>query len=217
MHHTIFKAIISGFLFVQFLAGQDLEKKIPKTKFSPILQSLILPGTGEYSLNYNNRGRVFLLVEGTIWLSLISSVLMSDILQREFQTYAAEHANILPSGKNREFWVDIGNYESREIFNQEHLRFREFDAVEIYETDDFYWNWDGETLKRKYFESLRIKSDVWSLTGKFLIGGVVLNHIISAIDVLYLQNRNRGTEAFTFSSGFDFADNSFTYNLFYNF
>ena len=217
MHHTIFKAIILGFLFVQFLAGQDLEKDIPKTKFSPILQSLILPGTGEYSLNYNDRGRVFLLVEGTLWFSLISSVLMSDILQREFQTYAAEHANILPSGKNREFWVDIGNYESREIFNQEHLRFREFDAVEIYEKDDFYWNWDGETLKRKYFESLRIKSDVWSLTGKFLIGGVVLNHIVSAIDVLYLQNWNQGTEAFTLYPGIDFADNSFTYNLFYNF
>ena len=217
MHHTIFKAIIPGFLFVQFLAGQDLEKDIPKTKFSPILQSLILPGTGEYSLNYNDRGRVFLLVEGTIWLSLISSVLMSDILQREFQTYASEHANILPSGKNREFWVDIGNYESREIFNQEHLRFREFDAVEKYENDEWNWNWDGATSKRKYFESLRIKSDVWSLAGKFLIGGVVLNHIVSAIDVLYLQNRNRGTEAFTFSPGFDFADNSFSYNLFYNF
>lgn len=217
MHHTIFKAIIPGFLFVQFLAGQDLEKDIPKTKISPILQSLILPGTGEYSLNFNHRGRVFLLVEGTIWLSLISSVLMSDILQREFQTYAAEHANILPSGKNREFWVDIGNYESREIFNQEHLRFREFDAVEKYENDEWNWNWDGATSKRKYFESLRIKSDVWSLAGKFLIGGVVLNHIVSAIDVLYLQNRNRGTEAFTFSPGFDFADNSFSYNLFYNF
>ena len=69
MHHTIFKAIIPGVLFVQFLAGQDFEKDIPKTKISPILQSLILPGTGEYSLNYNDRGRVFLLVEGTIWLS----------------------------------------------------------------------------------------------------------------------------------------------------
>ena len=217
MHHTIFKAIIAGFLFVQFLTGQDLEKDIPKTKISPILKSLILPGTGEYSLNFNHRGRVFSLVESTLWFSLISSVLMSDILQREFQTYAAEHANILPSGKNREFWVDIGNYESRKIFNQEHLRFREFDAVDKYENDEWNWDWDGATSKRKYFESLRIKSDVWALTGKFLIGGIVINHIVSAIDVLYLKNRNRSTESFTFTPYFNFTAKSFTYNLFYNF
>ena len=217
MHHTIYKTIITGLLFVQFLTGQDLGKDIPKTNISPILKSLILPGTGENSLNFNHRGRVFLLVESTLWFSLISSVLMSDILQREFQTSAAEHANILPSGKNREFWVDIGNYESREIFNQEHLRFREFDAVEKYENDEWNWNWDGATSKRKYFESLRIKSYVWSLTGKFLIGGIVINHIVSAIDVLYLKNRNRSTESFTFSPYFNFTANSFTYNLFYNF
>ena len=33
---------------------------------------------------------------------------------------------------------------------------------------------------------MRIKSDTWKLRGSFLIGGMVLNHIISAVDALYL-------------------------------
>ena len=33
---------------------------------------------------------------------------------------------------------------------------------------------------------MRIKSDTWKLRASFLVGGMVLNHIISAIDALYL-------------------------------
>jgi len=39
---------------------------------------------------------------------------------------------------------------------------------------------------RKYFEKMRIKSDTWKLRASFLVGGMVVNHIISAIDALYL-------------------------------
>ena len=33
---------------------------------------------------------------------------------------------------------------------------------------------------------MRIRSDNLAMTGKFIIGGIVMNHIISAIDALYL-------------------------------
>ena len=40
---------------------------------------------------------------------------------------------------------------------------------------------------RIFFEKMRIKGDTWKLRSSFLIGGMVLNHIISAIDALYLS------------------------------
>ena len=38
---------------------------------------------------------------------------------------------------------------------------------------------------------MRIHSDGLALTGQFLIGAVVLNHIVSAIDALYLTRLER--------------------------
>ena len=37
---------------------------------------------------------------------------------------------------------------------------------------------------------MRIKSDKYFLAGKFLVGGVVMNHIISSINTLYIININ---------------------------
>ena len=53
--------------------------------------------------------------------------------------------------------------------------------------DKWDWQWDTEGNREK-FEDHRIKSDKYTWATKFVIGGIVLNHIISAIDALYLQN-----------------------------
>ncbi|MEE8437808.1 MAG: hypothetical protein V3S22_05660, partial [Candidatus Neomarinimicrobiota bacterium] len=48
------------------------------------------------------------------------------------------------------------------------------------------WNWDF-TANRTNFEKRRINSDKWRQAAKFLGGSIVLNHIISVIDVVYLR------------------------------
>ena len=81
--------------------------------------------------------------------------------------------------------MDIGNYSSLFAFNEEHLRWRDFNA--LYEDNDTWaWAWDSSN-NRDRFENTRIASVSWRLRGAFLIGGVVLNHIVSAIDALYLS------------------------------
>ena len=49
------------------------------------------------------------------------------------------------------------------------------------------WNWDSYDNMKK-FEKLRIKSDFLDRQGKFIAGAILLNHIISAIDALYIKN-----------------------------
>jgi hypothetical protein len=53
------------------------------------------------------------------------------------------------------------------------------------ENEGWDWDWDSKENK-KSFEIMRIRSDVLAMTGKFIIGGIVVNHILSAIDALYL-------------------------------
>ncbi len=156
------------------------------SKIPPIVKSAILPGWGEYKLNKISRGNFFITTEivGIVLTTL--SFVKSDNISTSYQAIAAEHANVSGNGKNHQFWVDIGNYDSQIDYNEEHLRWREFDDLYPNEAN-WIWDWDTEE-KRKEFEDLRIESDRMKLVGKFLVGGIVLNHIISAIDVYYLKN-----------------------------
>ena len=81
--------------------------------------------------------------------------------------------------------MDIGNYDSITDYNDEHLRNREMD--DLY-PDDKKWSWDWDTdANRKAFEKKRISSDQLKLAATFGIGALMVNHIVSAIDVLYLK------------------------------
>ena len=86
--------------------------------------------------------------------------------------------------KEHDYWVDLGNYSDMASYNDEHLRFRDMESLYA-ENEGWDWNWDSKENKNS-FEIMRIRSDVLAMTGKFIIGGIVVNHILSAIDALYL-------------------------------
>ena len=181
------KQIVTAMVLAQVLYTQQLGPTIDQQKpfFSPVVKSLGLPGWGEYSLDNQIRGRIFVLSETVLLLAILGSYSVAQRQETEYKAYAAEHAGIDPIGKDRQFWVDIGNYSSLFSFNEEHLRWRDFNA--LYEDNDTWaWTWDSSN-NRERFENMRIASDSWRLRGSFLIGGVVLNHIVSAIDALYLS------------------------------
>ena len=154
-----------------------------------VWRSLMIPGWGEYSLNEQKRGNFFVFTESLLWIGMGGSFLGSNLEKNTYEAIAMEHGGISSGDKPRQFWIDIGNYDSREDFIAEHLRWRDFDAIETYEDPEWDWNWVSKSDK-KYFESKRVRSDRLLLMGKFFIGGIVLNHIISGIDALYLSRKN---------------------------
>ena len=181
------KQIVTAIVLTQVLYTQQLGPTVDQQKpfFSPVVKSLVLPGWGEYSLDNQIRGRIFVLSETVLLLAILGSYSVAQRQEKEYKAYAAEHAGIDLIGKDRQFWVDIGNYSSLLAFNEEHLRWRDFNA--LYEDNDTWaWMWNSGN-NRVRFENMRIASDSWKKRGSFLIGGVVLNHIVSAIDALYLS------------------------------
>jgi hypothetical protein len=180
-YKIIFLIVLSTINISLAQTGLKITSKIP-----PTIKSAILPGWGEYYLNKNSRGNFFLTTE-MIGIALTTfSFVKSGNIATSYRAVAAEHANVIVDGKNHQFWVDIGNYDSQFDYNEEHLRWREFDNLYPRET---HWNWDWDTEeKRNEFEDLRVESDRLKLVGRFFIGGIVLNHIISVIDVYYLKN-----------------------------
>ena len=196
---------------INFLLAQD-DLKIT-SKIPPTVKSAILPGWGEYELKNSSRGNFFLTTE-IIGIALTTfSYIKSNNISTTYQAIAAEHAHVVVNGKNHQFWVDIGNYNSQIDYNAEHLRWREFDNLY---PDEVNWNWDWDTEeKRKEFEDLRVESDRMKLVGKFFIGGIVLNHIISVIDVYYLKNISL-KEKVEFSSNINTDNYTLVYSIHLN-
>jgi hypothetical protein len=173
------KTVIIILLFCAIAFGQN------SNGLSPIVKSFLLPGWGEYALEKPNRGRIFILSEAALWTSFAGALIVSNNYTDLFQAYAADYAGVATSGKDRQYWVDVGNYESLNGHNEEHLRFRYYD--EIYPMNsEWHWEWTSEE-KRLQYRDYRVASDTWAKGAKFIAGSIVINHIVSAIDALYLQ------------------------------
>lgn len=154
-------------------------------KLDPVIKSLIVPGWGQKTLGKPKRARFFNYLESGILLTIIGSSTFANIKRKNYIAFASKHAAISSSGKNHKYWVDIGNYNSIENYNNEHLRNREMD--DLY-PDDKKWSWDWDLeLNRKKFEDKRIHSDQLELFATFGVGALIVNHLVSSIDALYLK------------------------------
>ena len=171
-----------SFLIFCLFIVVNLNAEIPK--IHPMVKSAILPGWGEASLKNLKRAKIFRLSEISLITTCLSTYTFSNIKKSQYITFAVEHAQVDSEGKDHQYWVDIGNYQNMKSHNDEHLRFREIESI-YPDNSDNEWEWDSET-NRKEFESMRILSDRLAHSGKFIIGGIVMNHILSSIDALYL-------------------------------
>jgi hypothetical protein len=176
------KIVFILFIFSNVLLYSQIQAD---QKIDPVFKSLIIPGWGQKTLGKPKRARFYNYIESGILLTLISSSTFSNIEKKNYKAFASRHAGISSSGKDHKYWVDIGNYNSINAYNDEHLRNREID--DLYSDDNKWsWGWDLE-LNRKIFENKRIRSDQLELFATFSVGALILNHLISSIDALYLK------------------------------
>ena len=159
---------------------------------SPVLKSAILPGLGQLELGEKKRSKVFTLLEITLLATCLGSYYFYDKQIKNYKSFSAYHAGVNISNKNHKYWVDIGNYMNYEDYNQEHLRFRESEDLYL---PDQQWSWDLE-INRKKFKKMRINSDIMKRRINFIIGSVIINHIVSSIDVYYLKGLKSNTSLY---------------------
>ena len=152
----------------------------------PVAKSFLMPGSGERDLGYHKSSKFFMHSEIVLFTACYSAFKTSDLIENKYISYAAQHAGATTPIDER-YWTDIGNYNTNNDFDSEHLRMR--DSKEG-QWSDYPWDWQSNHIKRKKFENMRIKSDKYFLAGKFLVGGIIMNHIISSINTLYIFRIN---------------------------
>lgn len=156
-----------------------------------VLLSLLLPGLGEWVGGEKGRAKILIGVELGLWASFFGSREYAEVLERDYFTYAAVHAGVDTRGKDKQYWIDIGNADDIYEFNERRLVQRDLQAV-YPESGEYYWQWDSEGNRVEY-SGLRDKQDSWKRVGTFMIGGMVLNRIVSAIDIVRLIRKSRKT------------------------
>jgi len=157
---------------------------------SQIWKSFIAPGWGEKSLNNNIKGDAHLLSE----IILLSSVFFCgnqyQTYRNDYRIYGTDNAGVNWYGKNDLFAAHVGNYNSMEEFNnQQLLNFGP--SAFIYNGESYYWNWNNDSIIRNQYDTWRNKSELYDEAKGFLIAGMLLNRIISMINVLSIEKENK--------------------------
>lgn len=158
---------------------------VQNRKISPGLAaaySLLLPGMGELYSGEFGSGKYFLIAEGVLWITFAAFELTGNALRDDSRVFATSHAGVLSAGKDDQFYVDIGNFPSLADYNDKKLRDRE--PSRLYDGALGYgWQWESEAA-RLTFRDQRVRSENMYNNQKFVVAGILINHVASAINAV---------------------------------
>lgn len=145
------------------------------------LYSLLIPGMGElYTGAFGSSGKYFLAAEGVLWLTWGAFDVYGNSIRDDSRAFAQAHAGANVTGKNDQYFVDLGNFVNTAEYNDKKLRDREVDL--LYDPAAGYaWQWDSEA-SRATFRDRRVASDNMYNNRKFAVAAVLINHVASAIN-----------------------------------
>jgi hypothetical protein len=143
-----------------------------------VVYSLLVPGMGQTYVGSFRTGKYYLFAEGGLWLSYAGFQVYGNWLHQDAQSYATAHASANFSGKDDQFEVNIGNFNTTDDYNQEKLHNDQYAL--LYKDSQYQWDWGGNAANRLQFKNIRTKSAAAYDNSRFLIGAVVVNHILSA-------------------------------------
>ncbi len=185
-------------------APQANHEKITKNKGKAFFMSLLLPGWGQHYAESKTKRAVFLGIEVGLWLSYAGFTTYGNWRQEDYETYAATHAGVNLEGKNNTYFIDVGNFASIYEHNAYRLQQRNFNKY--YQDIDFYfWEWDSQQ-SRDAFDRLRISADTADNRALFVLGAIVANHIVSAIDAVWSVHRYEKSRLSTIDWDVRFGD-----------
>lgn len=151
-----------------------------------IVFSLMLPGMGElYADNYSS-GKYFTIADAALWGTYLGMRAYGNNKKDDYKAFAASEGGVNNNGKDDTYYATIGDYLNIDDFNNEKALQRRFD--EMYDTQQFYWNWKT-TSNRRTYRGMWTSSESAFNNLRFVAGALILNRVISAINAVRLVVR----------------------------
>jgi len=142
--------------------------------------SLLVPGWGQYAAGRKTSAASFLLTELSLWTGYWGLGQVEAARRDHFKAYAAEHAKARTSGKDTQYFDDLGFYQDVNQHNRFALRDDGPNAVIYSGTSEFFWEWDQDESRLRY-RTLRNASKTAQRQAVFVTGLVIANHLVSAV------------------------------------
>ncbi|OGV17931.1 MAG: hypothetical protein A2237_08085 [Stygiobacter sp. RIFOXYA2_FULL_38_8] len=155
-----------------------------------ILYSMILPGMGELYADAYDSGKYFTIADGALWGMFTGFTLYGDWKRNNYVSFAKTNAGINLDGMESDFIANVSIYMSTDDYNRIKELNREFDQT--YNANLYKWNWASND-KRKEFRDMWSSSEGAYNKVRFVVGALILNRIVSAINAVRLvsaYNRN---------------------------
>ena len=193
---------------------EESDKPDRKSPSRAFFSSLILPGTGEAYVGENTQSKIFLGIEIVAWGLVIANLINVNMRQDDYKNFAVQHAFVERSGKNDQYWIDIGKFDTVFEYNEQRIRERDIDA--LYPENRFWaWGWNN-TDNRFFYDSKRIETREIEQKRLYFFAAIALNHLVSAINALRLANSyNRKLEELSLKFNIDYnpLNNQFSFSL----
>ncbi|MCH7773301.1 MAG: hypothetical protein IH784_02710 [Bacteroidetes bacterium] len=148
-----------------------------------ILYSLLLPGMGELYADGYESGKYFTIAEGVLWGTYIGMSVYASNQEDNYKAYATTNASINTSGKDDDYFATIGQFENIDEYNDQKALERNFN--QMYNTETFFWKWQN-TEERRTYRSMWSSSEQTSNDLRFVVGAMILNRVVSAINAVRL-------------------------------
>ena len=154
-----------------------------------MMKSFVLPGLGELSMKENSRAKLFFTSEILILSTHLLGKSFRDSYIDQYTGFAELHANVNMDNRGYDFIIDMSNHNSTAEYNQNIASYHGENFSEYqYDNDLDNWEWDSNK-NRLEFDKMRRNSLVAGMVADFALAGLIINRIISIIDVMYLTNR----------------------------
>ncbi|MBU4486766.1 MAG: hypothetical protein KKD38_07535 [Candidatus Delongbacteria bacterium] len=147
--------------------------------FSYFWRSLLIPGWGEYKLGLKKEAGIFFITDLFLIGTAAGLNYYSGIRTDEYKDYAELYAGVNVSGKTDSYWIHIANYDNTLEYNEQKNISRYFQ--ERYEDEEDQWNWVSSDRREKY-NDIRVSAENADTWFYYSIGGIALNHFLSALN-----------------------------------
>ncbi len=198
----------------QDILPQDSRRKNPALA---ILYSMLLPGMGELYAGSYSSGKYFTIADGILWGTFAGFEYYANWKEKDYKSFAQSNAGVDLNGKDSDFYANVGVYISSDEYNKEMDLQGSFDKV--YNSPSYHWEW-GSNDQRKEYRGMWSSSENAFNNVRFVVGALILNRVISAINAVRLvaaYNKNLSVEtSWNVSVGVDNRPNlptSLTFNF----
>lgn len=179
-----------------------------KSGFQAVLYSLLLPGMGElYAGNYSS-GKYFTTAEGLLWGFYAGFNIYSGWQEDNYKAFAASQGGVNPEDKDADYYAEIGKYIDIDTYNWDKSLNRDFELM--YNTEKYFWKWEDQNERREY-RNMWLASERAQNNVRFVVGGLIVNRIVSAINAALAvkrHNRRSAESAWNISTQYEQIQNT---------